>query len=86
MVNIRDSQCGKTSQVLSPQMAEKTSDASWKNSAKSKSQTYLSLNLKSGQRQEKSWQTVSLSHTGRSMLNTGVHPQEKNAYLPCRRF
>ena len=74
MENTQDSQCGKTSQVLSPQMAEKTSDASSKNSAKSKTPTFLSLNLKSGQSQEKFWQMVSLSHTGQSMLNTGVRP------------
>ena len=74
MVNIQDLQCGKTSSEPYPPMAARTSDASSKNSAKSKPRTYLSLNLKSGQRQEKSWQMVSLSHTGQSMLNTGVRP------------
>ena len=77
MENIRDLQCGKMSQELSPPTAAKTSDASSKNSAKSKSRTYLSLNLKSGQSQEKSWQMVSLSHTGQSMLSTGVYPREE---------
>ena len=37
---------GKMSQVLSPLTAEKTSDASSKNSVRSKTQIYLSLNLK----------------------------------------
>ncbi len=74
MVNTRDSQCGKTSLEPYPPTKGRTSDASSKNSAKSKPQIYLFLNLKSGQSQEKSWQTVSLSHTGQSMLNTGVRP------------
>ena len=39
---------GKMSPELSAPTKERTSDASLKNSAKSKSQTYLSLNLKSG--------------------------------------
>lgn len=74
MVNTRDSQCGKTSLGLYPPTKERTSDAFSKNSAKSKPQIYLFLNLKSGQSQEKFWQMVSLSHTGQSMLNTGVRP------------
>ena len=77
MVNTRDLQCGKTSLGLYPPTKERTSDAFSKNSAKSKSRTYLSLNLKSGQSQEKSWQMVSLSHTGQSMLSTGVYPREE---------
>ena len=77
MENIRDLQCGKTSQGHSPQMAEKTSDASSKNSARFKTQIYLSLNLKNGQRQEKSWVKISLSPTGRSMLNSGIFPNEE---------
>ena len=58
-------------------MAEKTSDVSSKNSARLKTQIYLSLNLKNGQRQEKSWVKISLSPTGRSMLNTGAYPREE---------
>ena len=77
MENIRDLQCGKMSQEHSPQMAEKTSDVSSKNSARLKTQIYLSLNLKNGQRQEKSWVKISLSPTGRSMLNTGAYPREE---------
>ena len=77
MENIRDLQCGKMSQEHSPQMAEKTSDVSSKNSVRLKTQIYLSLNLKNGQRQEKSWVKNSLSPTGRSMLNTGVYPREE---------
>ena len=77
MENIRDLQCGKMSQGHSPQMAEKTSDASSKNSVRLKTQIYLSLNLKNGQRQEKSWVKISLSPTGRSMLNTGIFPNEE---------
>ena len=77
MVNTRDLQCEKTSLGLYPPTKERTSDAFLKNSAKSKSRTYLSLNLKSGHSQEKSWQMVSLSHTGQSMLSTGVYPREE---------
>ena len=77
MENIQDLQSGKMSQVLSPLTAEKTSDASSKNSVRSKTQIYLSLNLKNGQRQEKSWVKISLSPTGRSMLNTGAYPREE---------
>ena len=77
MENIRDLQCGKTSQEHSPQMAEKTSDVFLKNSVRLKTQIYLSLNLKNGQRQEKSWVKISLSPTGRSMLNTGAYPKEE---------
>ena len=74
MVNIQDLQCGKTSPEPYPPTKERTSDAFSKNSAKLKPQIYLFLNLKSGQRQEKSWQKISLSHTGQLMLNTGVRP------------
>ena len=77
MENIRDSQCGKMSREHSPQMAEKISDAFLKNSVRLKTQIYLSLNLKNGQRQEKSWVKISLSPTGRSMLNTGIFPNEE---------
>ena len=77
MENIRDLQCGKMSQEHSPQMAEKTSDAFLKNSVRLKTQIYLSLNLKNGQRQEKSWVKISLSPTEHSMLNTGIFPNEE---------
>lgn len=77
MADIQDLQYGKMSQVLSPPTAVKTSDTSLKNSAKSKTQTFLSLNLQSGKKQEKSWQKISLSHIGQSMLNTGVYPREE---------
>ena len=72
-----DLQCGKMSQEHSPQMAEKTSDAFLKNSVRLKTQIYLSLNLKNGQRQEKSWVKISLSPTEHSMLNTGIFPNEE---------
>ena len=77
MANIRDSQSGKMSQVLSPPTAEKTSDVSLKNSVRSKTQTFLSLNLQNGKKPEKSWQKISLSHIGQSMLNIGVYPNEE---------
>ena len=77
MENIQDLQCGKTSQGHSPQTAEKISDVFSKNSVRLKTQIYLSLNLKNGQRQEKSWVKNSLSPTGRSMLNTGAYPREE---------
>ena len=57
-------------------MAEKTSEEFLKNSLRFKPQIYLSLNLKNGQRQEKSWVKISLSHTEHSMLNTGIFPNE----------
>lgn len=77
MENIRDSQCGKMSQEHSPQMAEKTSDVSSKNSVRLKTQIYLFLNLKNGQRQEKLWEKISLLPTEHSMLNTGIFPNEE---------
>ena len=77
MENIRDLQCGKMSQEHSPQMAEKTSDVSSKNSVRLKTQIYLSLNLKNGQSQEKLWEKISLLPTEHSMLNTGIFPNEE---------
>ena len=78
MENIQDSQCGRMSQALFPQMAAKISEPSLKNSAKSKPQQYLFLNLQSGQRREKSWEMISLSPTEHSTLNTGEFPNEEN--------
>ena len=77
MENIRDLQCGKTSQGHSPQMAEKTSSASLKNSAKLKTLAFLSLNLKNGQRQEKSWVKISLSPGEHSTVSIGPFPREE---------
>ena len=58
-------------------MAEKTSDVSSKNSVRLKTQIYLFLNLKNGQRQEKLWEKISLLPTEHSMLNTGIFPNEE---------
>ena len=77
MVNIQDSQSGKMSQVLFPPTAEKTSDAYSKNSVRSKTQTFLSLNLQNGRKPEKSWDKISLSPTEHSTLTTGVYPREE---------
>ena len=77
MENIRDLQCGKTAQGHSPQIAEKISDVFSENSAKSKTPPFLSLNLKSGQKQEISWEMISLSLGVHSMLSTGVYPREE---------
>ena len=77
MVNIQDSQSGKMSQVLSLPMAEKTSDAFLKNSVRSKTQTFLSLNLQNGKKPEKSWVKIPLSPGVHSMLSTGVYPREE---------
>ena len=77
MENIRDSQCGKTSQVLSPPTAVRTSDVSLKNSVRSKTRTFLSLNLQNGKKPVKSWEKVSLSPGEHSMLSTGVYPNEE---------
>ncbi len=77
MVNIQDSQSGKMSQVLSLPTAEKTSDVFSKNSVRSKTQTFLSLNLQNGKKPEKSWEKVSLSPTEQSMLSTGAFPREE---------
>ena len=79
MENIQDSQCGRMSQVLFPRTQEKISEPSLKNSAKSKTQQYLFLNLQSGQKQEKLWEMISLSPTEHSTLNTGEFPNEENA-------
>ena len=58
-------------------MAEKTSDVFLKNSVRLKTQIYLSLNLKSGQKQEISWEMISLSLGVHSMLSTGAYPREE---------
>lgn len=65
------------SQVLFPPTAEKTSDAYSKNSVRSKTQTFLSLNLQNGRKPEKSWDKISLSPTEHSTLSTGVYPREE---------
>ena len=77
MADIQDLQYGKMSQVLSPPTAVRTSDVSLKNSVRSKTQIFLSLNLRSEKKPEKSWEKVSLSHIGRSMLSTGAYPREE---------
>ena len=60
-----------------PPTAEKTSDAYSKNSVRSKTQTFLSLNLQNGRKPEKSWDKISLSPTEHSTLSTGVYPREE---------
>ena len=57
MENIRDTRCGKMSAELSPQTTERTSDASSKRSAKSKTVQFQFLDLRNGNQPEKSWET-----------------------------
>ena len=78
MENIQDMQSGKMSPAHSHQIKARTSDASSKKCAASKTLKYLYLNAESGRAQEKSWVTGTVSHGGNSMLSIGVCPKEEN--------
>ena len=77
MANIQDSLCGKT--LLAPTAATtaRTSAASSKNSARSKTQVYLFLNRKSGKKQEASWEMIILSPGEHSTVSIGPFPREE---------
>ena len=78
MENIQDTSSGKMSQEHSLPTGERTSRQSLLKSAKSKKSKCLFLNLQNGKMQDTSWETVSVSHGGSSMLSTGVFPIEDN--------
>lgn len=52
-----------------------------KASAKSATQTYLYLNRKSGAEQDSSWETITVSDGGSSMLQVGESPKEESVSL-----
>ena len=78
MENTPDTSSGKMSPVLSQATRDKTSEASLKRSARSKTQTRLSLNLRKadGTTQGQSWETVTLLPGEPSMLNFGEFPKD----------
>ena len=79
MKDIRGTSFGKTSQAHSVQTAAKTSKLSSKRSVPSKAVKLILLDLRNGRTPGKSWQTVTQSHGGYLMLNTGEFPSEENA-------
>ena len=79
MENIRDLSCGKMCPEHSRQTAARTSKPSSKASAPSKKIKLIFLDMRNGRMPEKSWQTITQSHGGFSMLNTGEFPNEENA-------
>ena len=79
MGNTQDLSYGKTSTGHFPLTQEKISEQSLKKSAKSKTVPFLFLNLQSGQKQDVSWEIISLLPTGPSMHNIGEFPSEENA-------
>ena len=79
MENIQDTSSGKTSPAPSVQTKAKTSDASSKRSAGSKTMNFLSLDLRNGRIPDASWVTDSPLPGDSSMLNFGEFPKEENA-------
>ena len=80
MANIQDSLSQKMSPDYSAPQAEKISAQSSKKSAKSKTAVYLFLDLRTnGQKQEKSWEKIFLSHGELLMHNISEFPREENA-------
>ena len=80
MENIQDTSCGKMSPAPFPQTKAKTSRQSSKQSAPSKSRTFLFLDLQAGNGQmpERSWQTDSPLRGVCSTRNTGESPSGEN--------
>ena len=79
MENIRDTSSGKMSQAHSVQTRAKTSKPSSMRSAASKTVKLILLDRRNGQAQDASWQTITPSHGGYLMLNTGEFPSAENA-------
>ena len=79
MANAQDISCGKMSPEPSPQTKAKTSNASSKQSAKSKTISFLFLNAKSGSPQERSWETITPSLGECLTRSIGEFPKEENA-------
>ena len=78
MDNIRDLSCGRMSPARSLVTKEKTSDASSKRFAKSKTLSFQCLRLTNGQMPERSWEKVSLLPGDSSMRSFGEYPNVEN--------
>src|SRR5690625_1383996 len=87
MVNIQDMQCGKMSVEPSPQIKEKTSKVSSRNSVRSRPRKLISLNRINGKTQEKCWEittqlpgeSLTTQLPGESLMhNIGEYPSEEN--------
>lgn len=81
MESTRSSSCGKMCQEPLVQTEGAISRRSSKASAKSATQTYLYLNRKSGAEQDSSWETITVSDGGSSMLQVGESPKEESVSL-----
>ena len=79
MEDIRDLRSGKTSPEHSRLTKARISGASSKACAGSVTKPFLFLDMRNGQPQETSWQTVSQSPGECLMHNTGEFPREENA-------
>ena len=75
----RDLLSRKMSAELSPPTKEKTSEVSSKKSVKSQMKHFLSLNLRNGKTQEKSWEKSSHLRGEFLMLSFGESPKDENA-------
>src|SRR5699024_1877923 len=78
MVNIKDMQCGKMSVETSPQIKEKTSKLSSRNSIRSRTRKLISLNMINGNMQEKCWEITTQLPVESLMRNIGEYPSEEN--------
>src|SRR5690625_7983099 len=78
MVNIQDMQCGKMSVEPSPQIKEKTSKVSSRNSVRSRPRKLISLNQINGKMQEKCWEITTQLPGESLMRNIGEYPSEEN--------
>ena len=78
MTDTRDTSCGRMSPERSAPTKEKISAQSSKRCAESKKK-YQFLDLRSGNQQAKSWETVILSPGEHSTRNIGEYPKEENA-------
>ena len=78
MTTIQNISSGKMSVGHSPQTKAKISNQSLSPSSKSLTRRLLSLDLRNGKTQEKSWELTTLSHGECWMLNIGEFPREEN--------
>ena len=81
MANIRDSQCGKMYRDVNPPTVEKISAVSSKNSVGLKMNPYLFLNLRSGQKQDISWEAITPLRGVCSTLNTSESLRDADVCL-----
>ena len=79
MANIQGTSSGKMFPEHSAPTRARTSSPSSKRSARSKDTKFILLDLKGGQKPERSWQTISVSHGGYLTRNTGEFPNAENA-------